>query len=47
MRGYKLMESNMTCKGFQYELGKEYSLDEELLICKNGFHFSENEPLSF
>ena len=42
MRGYKMMESDMTCKGFQYELGKEYSLDEELAICKNGFHFCKN-----
>jgi hypothetical protein len=42
MIGYKLMESNMSCKGFQYEIGKEYSLDSKLLICRNGFHFCEN-----
>jgi hypothetical protein len=42
MRGYKLMESNMTCKGFQYEIGKEYSLEGKLRICENGFHFCEN-----
>ena len=42
MRGYKLMESNMTCLGFQYEVGKEYSLEGEMVICKNGFHFCEN-----
>ena len=42
MRGYKFMESDMTCRGFQYEIGKEYTLKGELEICKNGFHFCEN-----
>ena len=42
MKGYKFMESDMTCLGFQYEVGKEYILEEELQICRNGFHFCEN-----
>src|SRR5574344_165318 len=42
MKGYKMMESNMTCLGFQYEVGKEYSLEDELAICESGFHFCEN-----
>ena len=42
MRGYKLMESDMTCRGFQYEVGKEYILEDELQICRYGFHFCEN-----
>ena len=42
MRGYKLMESDMTCRGFQYEVGKEYSLKDELAMCNKGFHFCEN-----
>ena len=42
MRGYKFMESDMSCRGFQYEIGKEYSLKGELEICENGFHFCEN-----
>ena len=42
MRGYKMMESDMTCKGFQYEIGKEYSLEDKLVICESGFHFCEN-----
>ena len=41
MNGYKMMESDMTCKGFQYEIGKEYYLEDELRICRNGFHFCE------
>ena len=39
MKGYKFMESDMTCLGFQYEVGKEYSLEGELRICESGFHF--------
>ena len=42
MIGYKMMESNMTCRGFQFEIGKEYSLEGKLEICRNGFHFCEN-----
>ena len=42
MRGYKMMESDMVCMGFQYEIGKEYSLEGKLGICRNGFHFCEN-----
>ena len=42
MRGYKMMNSDMSCREFQYEVGKEYSLKGKLGICKNGFHFCEN-----
>ena len=42
MRGYKMMESDMTCMGFQYEISKEYSLKGKLEICESGFHFCEN-----
>ena len=34
---YKGMKSNMTCKGFQYEIGKTYKADKAEL-CKCGFH---------
>ena len=34
---YKGMESNMACRGFQYELGKTYKTDKAEL-CKYGFH---------
>ena len=37
-----MMESDMTCKGFQYEIGKEYTLKGKLEICESGFHFCEN-----
>ena len=34
---YKGMKSNMTCKGFQYELGKSYKTDK-VKLCEYGFH---------
>ena len=42
MRGYKMMESNMTCRGFKYEIEKEYTLEDKLRICEKGFHFCKN-----
>ena len=34
---YKGMEFNMTCKGFQYEIGKTYKADK-VKLCECGFH---------
>ena len=28
----------MKCRGFQYEVGKEYEMDGEIKCCKQGFH---------
>lgn len=40
VEGYKGTDSEMKgYKGFQYEIGKEYTCDGEPVICKNGFHF--------
>ena len=42
MKGYKALNNDMCAiygNGMQYELNKEYTLDGELEICKNGFHF--------
>ena len=41
MKGYKVFNSDWTCKGFQYQVGKKYKTEGELEICKNGFHFCE------
>lgn len=35
---YKGFEPDMTCRGFQYELGKTYSLPERPKLCERGFH---------
>ena len=37
--GYKGFDSDLQCKGFQYEVGKEYDLGEEESVCHKGFHF--------
>ena len=39
MRGYKGFEPDMTCQGFQYEVGKTYTTDGEIVPCRHGFHF--------
>ncbi len=41
MRAYKGFEKDMTCRGFQYEEGKEYEC-EEASLCNTGFHACEN-----
>ena len=41
MKGYKGFDKNFKCKGMQYEVGKEFSVDGELEMCKNGLHFCE------
>lgn len=42
MKGYKAFNSDLTCRGFQYEIGKEYKLKGKPIICKKGFHFCES-----
>ena len=41
MRGYKGFEPDMTCQGFQYEVGQTYEMDGEIEPCKRGFHFCQ------
>ena len=42
VKGYKVFNSDWTCRGFQYEVGKTYTLEGKPEICVNGFHFCEN-----
>ena len=35
---YKAFDKNMQCRGFQYEVGKEYEMDGEIECCNRGFH---------
>ena len=37
---YKGMNTDMTCRGFQYEVGKEYETDKAK-ACEYGFHACE------
>lgn len=40
IKSYKGFNKNMTCRGFQYEEGKEY--EEEIIeVCDHGFHACE------
>ena len=38
IKSYKAFEKNMQCRGFQYEVGKEYEMDGEIECCNRGFH---------
>ena len=39
MKGYKAFNSDLTCRGFQYEIGKTYEMKGNPIICERGFHF--------
>ena len=38
---YKGFNKDLTCRGFQYEIGKEYE-EKEVSVCSRGFHACEN-----
>ena len=38
IKSYKAFDKNMQCRGFQYEVGKEYKIDGEIKCCERGFH---------
>ena len=41
--GYKGMDKDMKCYGgFQYQLGGHYQIDNDPVLCKNGFHLCLN-----
>ena len=39
MKGYKVFNSDWTCRGFQYNVGQVYEMDEKPICCDRGFHF--------
>ena len=39
MKGYKAFNYDLTCKDFQYEVGKEFVFDGKPIPCQQGFHF--------
>ena len=40
MKCFKGFDKNLSCRGYQYEVGKEYET-ESAELCKNGFHACE------
>lgn len=38
IKAYKVFNSDGTCRGFQYELGKSYHHKGAIEVCKRGFH---------
>lgn len=38
MTYYKAFNPNLTCLGYQYEIGKTYHTEGKLVMCNNGFH---------
>jgi hypothetical protein len=42
VRAYKAFDKTMQCRGFQFEAGKTYEHDGEVVGCSSGFHACEN-----
>ena len=41
MKGYKGFNQDLTCRDFQYEIGKTYEMSGLIGLCSRGFHFCE------
>ena len=39
VEGYKITNSDYSCRGFKYELNHTYSMKEDPIPCSKGFHF--------
>ena len=42
IKSYKGFDSSLSCRGFQYEVGKEYKMDGHIECCERGFHACES-----
>lgn len=39
VEGYKGTHQDMTCRGYQYEINKEFECEGKVDVCRNGFNF--------
>ena len=37
-KAYKAFNADLTCRGFQYEEGKTYEIEDDPKLCERGFH---------
>ena len=42
IKSYKGFDSSLSCRGFQYEVGKEYEMNGYIECCERGFHACES-----
>lgn len=42
LKGFKGFDNSLSCRGFQYEIGKTFVHKGEVICCASGFHFCEN-----
>jgi len=42
MKGFKAFNSDLTCRGVQFAVGGEFSINENPIPCERGFHFCKN-----
>lgn len=42
IKAYKAFKKDMTCRDFQYEVGKEYEMNGKIKCCTRGFHACES-----
>jgi hypothetical protein len=41
-KGFNIVGDKMFCRNMEYTVGETYTLEGELIICENGFHFCEH-----
>jgi len=39
IKGYKILNHDLTCRGYQFEIGKLHEHEGDIELCKSGFHF--------
>ena len=42
IHGFKVFNPDWTCRDFQYEVGKTYTMEDSPVCCQQGFHFCLN-----